>query len=244
MSCDDVDLILAVGAASGGFEPEDLGVVRAHLPGCDSCRRAAAGYAATAELLGLAVEPAEPPERLRTRIMGEVYASVMAGTPAAQAARGGGLRERLARAWRAIPAARGLTVAGATVALAAVALLVWAVGPGRSGATAVVSPVHATLGEPAVQGAFTWYPQTQTAVLSVRGLAAPEGDRVYEVWLVRPSNAPTAAGYLTEQPDGSWSAAIRGSISGYSTVAATVEPRGGSRVPTTAPVLLGSVPSS
>lgn len=250
MTCDDVDLILAVGAVSGGLPPEDAETVRRHVPGCERCSRAAAAYTATADLLGVAVDQVAPSEHLRTRIMTDVYASAAARTPAGArrgATAGGGtagaVRGMWARLWRTVPSGRGLTLGGAAAALAAVALLVVAVTRGGGGAGPVSAPVKATLGEPAVQGSLTYYPQTQTAVLSVRGLAA-QSPRVYEVWLVRPSNAPTAAGYLTEQPDGTWSVAIHGSLSGYATVAATVEPPGGSDAPTTAPVLAGTLPST
>jgi anti-sigma-K factor RskA len=131
--------------------------------------------------------------------------------------------------------------------MAAAALLVWSLGPGRS-TSAPQSPLSAsvkgTLVAPEVQGSLTYYPQTQTAVLSVHGLRGETGGRVYEVWLVRPDNAVTPAGYLTEQPDGTWSVAMHGDMHGYSGVAATVEPSGGSRTPTGQQVLSGSLPSA
>jgi anti-sigma-K factor RskA len=239
-SCDDVDLILAMGAVSGGLEDGDLDVVRGHLPGCDRCARAAAEYTATADLMAVAVDQVQPSAELRSRIMAEVYASAPARTRTRrsdQPPRHGWLW----RLWRALPSGRGFTLGGALAAAAAVALLVVAVG--RGGGGPVSSPVKGTVAEPAVQGAFTYYPQTQTAVLSVHGLPA-QPSQVYEVWLVRSSSAVTAAGYLTQQPDGSWSVAIHGSLSGYSTVAATVEPPGGSQTPTGRQVLAGTLPST
>ena len=244
ITCDDIDVILAVGAASGGLSADEDETVRAHTASCARCRRAAAEYTATADMLAIAVEQVPPPERLRGRIMSQVYASTSAATAGRPAGARTGL---LARLWRAVPAGRGLTLGGAAAALAAVGLLVWAAGPGRGGGTPAPESVavrSTVIGSP-LQGSLTWYPSTQTSVLSVHGLGQQPG-RVYEVWLVRPSNAVTAAGYLTEQPDGSWTAAIRGSIAGYSSVAATSEPDGGSPTgtPTTQPVLTGMLPSS
>ncbi len=247
-ACDDLDLILALGAAAGGrFEPADAAVVRQHLPGCPRCRRAAAEYTATADLLALAVEAVVPGEGLRTRILSEVYATAPA--PArlgkAQRERGGGGPPgggRLAALWRSIPSGRGFTLAGGLAAAAAVALAVWSVGPWH-GSAPVTAPVSGALGQTGVRGTLTYYRDTQTAVLSVRGLA-PQPGHVYEVWLVRPSNAVTPAGYLTPQPDGTWSAAIHGSMAGYSAVAATVELPGGSDRPTTQPVLSGTLPTN
>jgi anti-sigma-K factor RskA len=106
----------------------------------------------------------------------------------------------------------------------------------------VTAAVHGTVADPSVQGTLTYYPQTQTAVLSVQGLHKPSG-QVVEVWLIRPDNRVTAAGYLTQQPDGTWSAAMHGSMRGYSGVAATLEPTDGSPTPTGPQVLSGSVPA-
>jgi anti-sigma-K factor RskA len=244
--CDDVDLILAVGAVSGGLPSDELQTMQEHLAGCQRCRRAAAEYGATADLMAIAVDQVQPSEMLRTRIMAQVYASTSAQTRAESGPGAvGTLRGLLGRAWRAVPAGRGLTLGGAAAALAAVGLLVWTVGPGRGGGTAapLSSVVKGPVGGPVVQGSVTYYPQTQTTVLSVHGLA-PRATQVYEVWLVRPSNAVTAAGYLTEQPDGTWSVALHGSIGDYSAVAATVEPAGGSSTPTGPQVLVGTLPST
>lgn len=244
-ACDDVDLILAVGAAAGGFQSDEIETVRSHLEGCRRCTEAAAAYTATADLLAVAVEQVPPPEGLRTRIMAEVYATAPAATRAARGAveRPASLRGRLAGLWRAIPAGRGFTMGGALAAAAAVALLVVAVTRG-GGAAPVSAPVSGALGGPAVQGSFTYYPGTQTGVLDVHGLAPLPSSGVYEVWLVRSSTSVSAAGYLTEQPDGSWTVAIHGSLAGYSALAATSETERGLARPAGPVVLSGSLPST
>jgi anti-sigma-K factor RskA len=244
VSCDDVDLILAVGAVSGGWEPAELEQVRVHTAACTRCATAAVEYTAAADALVLAVEPAEPAAGLRTRIMAEVYGSISAATRQPQPPSGMGTW--LARLWRGVPSGRGFTVGGLVAAAAAVALLVWAAGPGRqSGTGSVSASVQGMLADRSVHGSFTYYAPTRTGVLTVEGLAAP-GAKVYEVWLVRPSNggAPSPVGFLTRQPDGTWSAAIHRSLDGYASVAATVEPPGGSSTPTGQMVLLGSLPSA
>jgi anti-sigma-K factor RskA len=241
--CDDVDLVLAAGAVSGGVSPEELQQVRTHTATCARCATAAAEYMATADALVLAVEPAEPSRELRTRLMAEVYASLPATTRAPAAARApSGMGRWLAGLWRRVPSGRGLTVGGALAAAAAVGLLAWTVGPGRAGGPAPqTAAIRGTLADEAAHGSLTYYPQTRTAVLSVTGLRNP-ADGVYEVWLVRPSNAVSPAGFLTRQPDGTWSVALQGGLQGYSAVAATVEPPGGSAAPTGQEVLAGPVP--
>jgi len=244
VSCDDIDLVLAVGAVSGGWEAAELERVRVHTATCARCATAAAGYMATADALVLAVDPVEPAAGLRTRIMAEVYGSMPAATHQPQPPSGMGAWLR--RVWHGVPSGRGFTVGGLAAAAAAAGLLVWAAGPGRQsgGAGPVSAAVQGTLAEQSVHGSFTYYPQTQTGVLSVGGLLAPQ-DQVYEIWLVRPNNAGTLpVGFLTRQPDGTWSAAMHRSLEGYASVAATLEPPGGSPTPTGQMVLLGSLPST
>lgn len=242
MICDDVDLVLAVGAVSGGLEAADAEQVRAHTAACSRCAGAAREYTATGDALVLAVDPVEPGPELRSRIMAEVYGSIPAATRQPQPpARVGAW---LARLWRGLPLGRGFTLGGLVAAAAAVALLVWTVGPGRQGGGPVSAPVQGTLAEQSVHGSFTWYAQTQTGVLSVGGLPEP-AVQVYEVWLVRPNNAGTLpVGFLTRQPDGTWSAAIHHSLQGYGSVAATLEPPGGRPAPSGQMVLLGALPST
>lgn len=245
--CDDVDLILAVGAVSGGWEPDELRVVREHTFGCVRCAGAAAGYMATAGALALAPEPVEPDPLLRTRIMAEVYGSFSATTHSAPAQPHRGLRTWLAGLWRGVPLGRGFTVGGAAAALAAVGLLVWSVGPGRQasvgGSAPLSATVRGTIDDASVRGTVTVYRSTSTAVLSVHGLPA-QTDHVYEVWLVRANNSVKPAGFLVQQPDGTWSTAMQGSLAGFSLVAATVEEPGGSDTPTGRMVLVGSLPSA
>lgn len=245
--CDDVDLILAVGAVSGGWEPDEARLVREHTSACTRCSGAAAGYLATAGALALAPDPVEPSPMLRTRIMAQVYGSLPATTRTAQEQPHQGLRTRLASLWRGVPQGRGLTLGGAAAALAAVGLLVWSVGSGRQATGGSPAPlsasVHGSIDDAAVHGTVTVYRSTSTAVLSVRGLPAQPG-HVYEVWLVRADNTVKPAGFLVEQPDGTWSTAMQGSMQGFSLVAATVERPGGSATPTGQMVLEGSLPGA
>ena len=74
------------------------------------------------------------------------------------------------------------------------------------------------------------------AVLVARELPpAPEGE-VYEAWLIR-DGVPEPAG-LFEPRDGDAAAAVRGSLEGVQAVAVTLEPEGGSPMPTSDPILL------
>lgn len=143
------------------------------------------------------------------------------------------------RLWNAIPTARGFTVlAGAAIAVAVAATSTALIN--RPG-TPLSVPVVATTLAPAIHGQLVYDRGGSQGILTVTGLSAPSavasGGGVYEVWLVRADGVAVPAAYLTQQPDGTWGAAVRGDIGSYSALAATVEPPGGSRTPSAARVL-------
>lgn len=237
MSCAQVEELLALVSLGALDSDGDEAEVTRHLAGCPSCRQAAAGFAATADLLPDALPPVEPPARLRRNLMAEVYAEATG-----VAARRPALWRRL---WERLPSGRAFTiVAGAAVA-AAVALGAW--GAGRSGPapqpTAATYSLTGTTAEPAAAGTLTYDRVSGRGVLEVRGLQPPAASgRVYEVWLIPAQGVPVPAGFLTLQPDGrSWTGVISGDVPAYRTVAATIEPDGGTPAPTGTEVLSGTL---
>jgi len=219
---------LLAAAAVGAVERPEVAELDHHLAGCPDCRRVARQNAAVVTLLPVALEPVQPPDRLRRAIMARVYAE-SEGVLAT--------RSPLRRLLQRIPASRPLTVAGSAAAAAAVALLVWMNTGGRTPTTVPVRQfaVSGTTADPAASGTLAYNPATSQAVLTVRGLPQPPGfgRSVYEVWLVPVEGAPVAAAFITEQPAGAtWTAVISGDVTHYKMLAATVEPVGGSPGPT------------
>lgn len=112
---------------------------------------------------------------------------------------------------------RGLAVAAAAAACVAVGLGVslsqsskpqerWTVSVGRNGA----------------------------ATLSVSGLASAPAGKTYEAWIIPASGgSPRPAGLF---PGSTSAVRLRGTVPHHGTVAVTVEPKGGSRAPTTTPI--------
>ncbi|MBV8301701.1 MAG: anti-sigma factor, partial [Candidatus Dormibacteraeota bacterium] len=61
---------------------------------------------------------------------------------------------------------------------------------------------------------------------------------VYELWLIPRNGAPVAAAFLAQSPlSGSWTAGVHADMAQYVSMAATLEPAGGSRSPTSAQLL-------
>lgn len=71
-----------------------------------------------------------------------------------------------------------------------------------------------------------------TATLQVSGLAAAPQGKTYEAWIIPPGGAPRRAGLFTNG-----GVALNGRVPAHAVVAVTLEPAGGVRAPTTAPVV-------
>jgi anti-sigma-K factor RskA len=70
----------------------------------------------------------------------------------------------------------------------------------------------------------------------VKDLPDPPANRVYEVWLGRPGQAPTPAGAAFTLRTGE--VAIPHSMKGVNAVLVTAEPHGGSSTPTRPPIVV------
>jgi anti-sigma-K factor RskA len=236
ISCQDAD-VLAAALSVGSIEADDEATLQEHLSTCADCRRVAGEYLAVAARLPLALETMQPSPELRGRLMRAVYAEAEQVRQRSAAAR----TTWWQRLWASIPTARGFTVAAAAGVVLAIAATSWAAVNRQMAPVPVAVPIAAGAPAPGAHGQVVYERGGTLAVLSVTGLPAPSsivpGGGVYEVWLVPTHGVPVAAAYLNQQPDGTWRAAVQSDVSGYSAIAATVEPAGGSRSPTGVRVL-------
>jgi anti-sigma-K factor RskA len=89
-----------------------------------------------------------------------------------------------------------------------------------------------TKAAPAAAGRGFWSP-AEGLVVAFANLPATEAGRVYQLWVIPPGGSPIDAGLLELQPDGRALALARaGTSQRVGTVAITLEPAGGSPVPT------------
>jgi anti-sigma-K factor RskA len=233
MSHDEVADLLALEAV-GALEPSDRDDMERHLATCAACRHAADGYAELASLLPAALAVVPPPARLRRNLMAQVYAEATASP--------------MVPWWRrlidAIPASRTITVVGAAAVIAAIALAIW----GATGRTNLLQPAvtvaYAVSGTTAT-GTLDVPAGGAPAVLLVNGLQPLPSTKTYEVWLIPSQGSPKGVAFLSPSPQvGGWVAAIPGSLAGYKSLAATVEPAGGSPTPSNSEVLSGQLSAS
>ena len=227
MNCEEATDLLALEAV-GALEPADRELVERHLATCAPCTHAAAEYADLASLLPAALDLVPPPARLRRQLMAQVYAEATAPS------RPSWWRRLVA----AIPAGRPFTAIGAVAVVAAIVVGIYAVAGRNAASTSITYTVSGTT----ATGTLSVDTTARQAVLTVKGLSALPSSEVYEVWLIPPHGAPKGAAFLSPGLGGGpWTAVMGGSMAGYTSIAATVEPAGGSPTPSNTEVLSGQL---
>ncbi|MGH3444720.1 MAG: anti-sigma factor [Nocardioidaceae bacterium] len=217
--------------ALDSLSPEEVEAFRTHLEQCQACRDEVAELQATAAEMG-AGEATIPPPALRARVL--AAASREPQLPPQ-------VRSIIAlRSRRWMP--RFLTAAAAVVviALAAVFGVGHLVGGGQPTMSAAASRVfHAgdaqtSTAQTSNGGVITVAVSQQTGKMAVETDQLPSlgARQAYQLWTIRGGTA-TSAGVVSDLSSG---AAMPLPRSG-TTVAITIEPAGGSRQPTTRPIV-------
>ena len=214
----------ALGALEG---PEAL-ELQGHLRDCEPCRAQLRWLQTAVDLLPRSVEQLEPPARLRRRLAATVRAEARKGSRAGiEAAEPRRLRDWGAMLWRPATAvaAGALIVAGA----AAGYLLH---EPGESSSVVTARPLPAA---PA-RLAATLERQDGSAILTMSHLPALPRRDVYEAWVQRDGTLQPSSLFVPRR-DRTADAAVPGPLDDADAVLVTREPRGGSRQPTSPPLL-------
>ncbi|MFC4786074.1 anti-sigma factor [Nocardioides sp. MAHUQ-72] len=206
-----------------------------HLAECSECRAEVDSLREAAALLP-ETTAVEPPAALRDRLLAEVATvrPLPPVTPAAPA-RGTGRRRRLAP----------LVAAAAVVAALGAGGVVWhpwtdeTVQRQPSAIERVLDAPDAErvtqkLGDD-VQATLVRSRSRNQAVLLTQNMPAPPDGKVYEMWLQDPDKGMVPAGLM---PDGATTVLLSGDAADAIGAGITVEPAGGSHVPTSDPVLL------
>lgn len=205
--------------ALGSLDPGESAEFERHLAGCEQCRSELRWFAPAVETLAEAVERIEPPPRLRENLIEAVRAE--AARPAAAPSRSsGGLRNFVLRP------AMGL----AAVALVAAAVLGYSLRGGSgtdtiTGTTPAGGRVQAMLSR-----------TDDTGTLELTGLSQLPSDEVYQAWVQRGGRVEPSSLFAPRR-NGTASAAIPQHLDGAQKVLVTIEPRGGSTAPTSAPLV-------
>jgi len=214
----------------GALEAGETAVFEEHLTSCRRCQERERWLRASVDVLPAAVEQLEPPPALRGRLMDVVWqeagASQDSPRPRPSARPASGLR-----AWLGSFALRPATALAATVLILAAGVVGYAIGTGGSGTTKIA----ATGTSAAPQTTGTLVRSGDVGVLRVANLPQRRG-RVYEVWLVQ-NGKPLPSTLFQVNRDGTGAAGIPNGLDDSTQVMVTSEPAGGSRQPTTQPLL-------
>jgi len=124
----------------------------------------------------------------------------------------------------------GFVLAGAVAAIVAV-LIVTNPFNGSDNNEALVQ----TFDVGGISGQLSFVPGEDSASMTVEGMEPAPPGQVYQVWAIT-NGAPSSIGFLPVANDGAGSAELDAELVDGQTVAVTIEPDGGSPLPTSEPV--------
>ena len=202
----------------GALEPGEAAGFERHLEGCERCQAELRWFEPAVQTLPESIERQEPPRSLRENLMAEVRADLR---PAK--------KPRPRWSWR--PA----------VAFAAMVLVVAAVagyeigkgGGGEEGASTVVSRSHGITVKMVREG--------EGGTLRLTGVNQLPPEKVLEAWVRREGKVEPVPALFVPDREGRASTQIE-DMNGVDTVMVTEEPQGGSKEPTSEPLVTMSVP--
>jgi anti-sigma-K factor RskA len=218
----------------GVLEPGKAAELERHLAGCEECRDELEWLRPAAQALPESVERLPPPRELRARVMAEVEADAER-SPAREGRRRASGLERVS-AWLRGPALR--PVAGVAALLAIVAVAGYAI---RDGGSAGRGETTISAGRPPGVTA-TMVREGDGGVLKLANLRALPPGKVLEAWVRRGQRVEAVRALFVPDREGTATAAIE-HMDGVDAVMVTVEPRGGSRQPTSKPIAALAIPN-
>jgi anti-sigma-K factor RskA len=234
---DDVAALISA-YALGALEPDQEALAEQHIAASDDCRRAYEDALETSAALALAVADSEPPAGLRDRIVAAARAERPEPAPVA---------ERAAPSWRSrlgrlLTPSAGFAVVGVTAAIV-FGLVAVSQHDAANGARDRAEALAALLAAPDARvvpvqqadgtGAAGRVVVSQGRAALVSSLGSPPAGRTYQAWGI-----PDGGGAPVPLPTFSkpGSVLILNDVGDYKQLAVTVEPNGGSKAPSTAPV--------
>jgi hypothetical protein len=206
----------------GSLRPEEAAELERHLDGCPECREWLQWLRPAAELVPETVPRLEPPAELRQRVLAEVREDRPRAAPAAEPNRGRGrLFDALLRP------ATGLAAA----AVIAAGIAGYAIGTGGG------EEEQKTMPGPPQGGVIANVERSgEGGVLHIAGLSELGPGEQYQAWVQREGRMEPSS-LFEARPNGSARARIPQDLDGADAVLVTIEPRGGSREPSSAPLV-------
>ncbi len=227
----------AVAFALNALDPERIPDFKEHLATCDRCQTELRWLAPAVRALPEAIEPQTPSPELKVRLMAEVHEDLAAEKQQARA------EKRRARAeagsgfgdWLS-----GLRLGGMTwkpLAGLAAAVLVVAVGIGYAVGSGGGTKAHTTEIEPGANGIQAKVVQEgDKGELHLADVEQLPMGKVLEAWVKRGNAVEPVEALFTPDHEGNAATTID-NMEGVEAVLVTREPQGGTKVPTSEPIV-------
>ena len=225
----------------GALSEQEHAAFLVHLESCAVCREEVAELQMVADALPAVVTHLKAPPQLRKRILASVAAEpgVEQRLAAARERARARTSSRRQLPWRRFAARPAIALAGLAAAGAAIVLAVLALAGGGGGGSAATRVIRA---EVLARGASaSLVVKSDAAQLQISGMPQTAPRRVYEVWVKRGGAPQPTDALFTVTRSGAATVGIPGGIAGVKAVLVTSEPLGGSRVPTTSPLIVAHV---
>jgi anti-sigma-K factor RskA len=206
----------------GALEPSEARAFAHHMQSCTVCRDEVTALGPVLDVLPSCAARYEVSATLRRRLMHAVRSEPKAGIAPAR-------RPRVPSRLRRLALPRPAVVAGLAVAVALGVVI--AARPGGSPARVI----SASVGQAQLRVAGGH------GELIVDHLPPAPPNRVYELWLEHGHGTPAPSTLFAVTSRGTAVLGVPGDLTGVTRVLVTVEPAGGSRVPTTRAVIVARV---
>ena len=218
----------------GALTEQEHAAFLVHLESCAVCREEVAALQIVADVLPAAAPQMKAPPELRESIMVGVSGEpALEGRLAASRTR---TRTRTRASWWRASERPALAFAGLAAVAAALALAVIAIAGGGRASTRVIHAEVSALG-----ARVALLLRDGRAQLQISGMPASAPGRVYEVWVKRGGAPQPTNALFTVTSSGAATVGVPGDIAGVKAVLVSSEPLGGSKVPTTVPLIVAHI---
>jgi anti-sigma-K factor RskA len=208
----------------GALESAEAEAFARHLETCAVCRDELEAFQQVVDLLPMSAPAFKASPKLRRRMRRAIADEPHPTAGEASAS------PRPRRGWRPEWLPRPVLGVAAGLAVIAIALVIVLSGGGSS--TRVVQA------QVTGHGSASLKISGNRGELVVQHFTAPPSGKIYEVWLVHGKQAPQPTNALFDvNADGNTDVDVPGNLEGVDQVLVTPEPKGGSKVPTHAPVI-------
>jgi len=211
---DESMLELAALRAIGALEHDEAELIDRHLADCDECQAEYARSRAAGAALAFSTTTPPPPE-LRDRVLSRA------------------VRITRVRPWYQLTAWRFAAAAAVVVVAVGSWFATHEQQPEQRWAAHCTAPVAADCGDLVASGGVLR--------LDARGLETPPAGKVYQAWVIHPKQEPIPEPTFSVDSSGAGSVEIAAAPTKGDIVAVTIEPAGGSKQPTSKPLLVATI---